>query len=486
MKPRLPSRVRRGVRAAAAAMVAMAAAVLAAGCASTSAPRLPASSTTHESACASGAGTAPAWWLALGDPQLDALVEQGMAANEDLAQAAGRLEQARALADEAQAVRLPRVDAALGLARERVPRLDDRAEDGSRLPVPPYRQSRLSARLEASYEVDLMGRLRASTQAALAQQSAGACDLVAVRRWVARELVLAYADLQLAEAQLQANARDQRLAADLQAALAARLRAGTIARAPWQQAARAALELREEAATLGLERERSRSRLAVLAGLHPAQLPQWLADTQPHAAGASLERAEALAAALPATLGLAQADARPDVHAAWLRTVAAAAQSRQAGLERYPSLTLSGNAGQLADTLKRWLRGDALAWAAEAALSMPLLDGGRADARERAAAAVLAQEQAAYRKTVLQAAADLGTALAELDAGMARTDLARREHQLAELAHASVRAELRAGLVPRSAALQAQRDLVDAERSLQRQRHALLAAWVGSQQALGR
>jgi hypothetical protein len=34
--------------------------------------------------------------------------------------------------------------------------------------------------------------------------------------------------------------------------------------------------------------------------------------------------------------------------------------------------------------------------------------------------------------------------------------------------------------------LQAQRDAVDAAWSLQQQRHALLAAWVGAQQALGR
>ncbi|TAK78502.1 MAG: hypothetical protein EPO12_12610 [Aquabacterium sp.] len=449
-----------------------------AGCAGVSAPRETAGPTQRaEAVCEAQA--ASAWWTSLGDPQLDALVDDAMAGNADLAQATARLEQARALYDEAQAGRRPRLDAGVFAARERVPRTDDRAEDGTRVAVPPYRQSRLSARLEAGYEVDLLGRLREAARSADAQRVASACDLAALRRWVAREVVLAYSDLQLAEAGSQANAQAQALAGELESAQAARLQAGTVTQASRREAAREVLALRDEAADLVRQRQRAHARIAVLAGGRPGLPPL-------HAMAGHLERAERLSSGLPAALGLADAGARPDVAAAWMRVTAAAAQAQQVRLERYPTLTLSGSAGYLSDALRRWLKGEALAWVAEAALSMPVLDGGRADARQRAALAVLAQEQAAYRATLLQAAADLGTALAELDAGMARVELARRHMQLAEADHAALRAQLRAGLASRPAALQAQRDAVDAAWSLQQQRHALLAAWVGAQQALGR
>ena len=51
------------------------------------------------------------WWQAYGDPQLDALVEEGLSSAPNIAAAKGRLEKARALAGEARADLLPSVAA---------------------------------------------------------------------------------------------------------------------------------------------------------------------------------------------------------------------------------------------------------------------------------------------------------------------------------------------------------------------------------------
>lgn len=420
-----------------------------------------------------------AWWTELADPQLNALVSQGLAANEDLAQAVARLEQAQAAIDGAQAARRPRLDAAAVAGRERVPLSRQRDPQGERVTIPAFRQSQLSALLEGRYEVDLFGRLREAAQAARLEHAASACDLAMVRRWMAREVVLAYADWQLAEDEIRSHARARAVAGQLAAAEVSRLQAGAGTRVQWRESERAILDLQDAQAAWRHERDRAHARLSVLAGRPPSELRIEPADGY-------FERAAPATGALPAALQVTDVGARPDVAAAWHRVAAAAAEARQVRLERYPALTLSGSAGYVSNMLRRWLKGEALAWMAQAAVQSPLLDGGRADARERLAAASLAESQASYRKTVLLALADLGTALAEVDAADARLRIAQQQHLQAEADRAAAQAAWRAGQASRPATLRSERALIDSVRMTQQRRHALLVAWIQAQQALGR
>ena len=62
------------------------------------------------------------WWTAFDDPALDALEAEAVIANADVAAAAARVRQARALLRGAEADRYPQVDAVGGASRGRVAR----------------------------------------------------------------------------------------------------------------------------------------------------------------------------------------------------------------------------------------------------------------------------------------------------------------------------------------------------------------------------
>src|SRR5688572_6745076 len=59
------------------------------------------------------------WWSLYGDPALDALVDEALANNRDLAIAAARVDEARALLRITDAQRMPTVDATVNAERSR-------------------------------------------------------------------------------------------------------------------------------------------------------------------------------------------------------------------------------------------------------------------------------------------------------------------------------------------------------------------------------
>ncbi|HSD60857.1 MAG TPA: TolC family protein, partial [Burkholderiales bacterium] len=125
---------------------------------------------------------APPWWMALGDPLLDALIAEAERENFDLKRARARVLEARSRADAAGARLYPEVNAVVTGSRGNTanPGLD-RA------------QSLFDAAFDARWEVDLFGanRSRADAEDALAQGAEqGAADvLITLRAEVARSYV---------------------------------------------------------------------------------------------------------------------------------------------------------------------------------------------------------------------------------------------------------------------------------------------------------
>ncbi len=139
-----------------------------------------------------------AWWGRFDDPMLGQLVEQGRAANLDVAQAVTRLRQARESLVQARAAFLPNVSASAGYSRN----VDVAGGSG----FGPNGAFTLGA--DASYQVDLFGGIGRNAEAARANYQASGFDyatvLVSIESEIARNYVLA----RLAQLQL-ANARGQ-------------------------------------------------------------------------------------------------------------------------------------------------------------------------------------------------------------------------------------------------------------------------------------
>ena len=149
------------------------------------------------------------WWASFGDERLDAIVEEALENNYDLAAAAARLEQASADARIAAADLYPQLNATFNGSR--------RKQNFIGFPIPGGEDrvlsttfTNLGVNLEASWEIDLWGRISAQSRASLASFQATAADLDAARLSLAGQTVKAWfaaaaasEQLRLAEATLE-------------------------------------------------------------------------------------------------------------------------------------------------------------------------------------------------------------------------------------------------------------------------------------------
>lgn len=333
-----------------------------------------------------------AWWQVFGDAQLDALVERALARNTSLQAAAARLARARALVRSAQAAQAPQLG--LGASTGRAGGDFYRAQDEA--------GSLHQLRLDASYELDLMGRLSQASAAAQLDAQAAQSLLAQARLLVQADVAQTYFALRAVDAE-RAVVRDTAGAyRDTLRLTERRWAAGDVgdldvARVRTEVAA-------SDAQALALDRRRQEleTALAVLVGDLPGQLDI--------AAGPWGDYLPAVPAGLPS----AMLERRPDVAAAQARYRAAQARLGVAQAAWFPRISLTAAAGGASPELADLFRTSAGLWGLNALLSLPLFDGGRREAEVGDAAAQADEVAAAYREQVLQAFKDVEDQLAGL------------------------------------------------------------------------
>jgi len=338
------------------------------------------------------------WWTTFGDPGLEKAVLSALRFNHDLRAAAARFSAAAAHARMAGADLYPALSARGSASRQK--------RNFVGFPFPGGLDGGLSRTsdlfglsLDVSWEVDLWGRLSSGRAAALADLQASRADLegfrlslanLTARTWFASQE--ARLQVELAESTVrndritngQVRARYRR---GLRPSLDVRLSESNLA------AAEAELAARRETARL------STRRLEVLLGRYPA------ADLK---APGDLP---ALTTRIPGGLPGDIIRRRPDLVAAERRLAAARVRVREAGRALYPRLTLTGSAGTSSDELKNLLNGDFSIWSLAAGLLQPIFQGGRLRAVVAAAEAAEAENLAGYAQAVLNAYAEVESAL---------------------------------------------------------------------------
>ncbi|UFH50884.1 TolC family protein [Pseudomonas sp. KNUC1026] len=225
----------------------------------------------------SSAPAAARWWEALGDAQLDRLVEQALAHSPDLAQARARVRQARASLAGQQAEQMPTVSANAMMLRTRSP--DTSAfglGGGGRGPLSLY-----LAGFDASWEADLFGGTRRAVQAADANAEASAAQLADAQVQLAAEVVQAYVGLRDQQARLalvDATAQVQNQALEL---TRQRLTRGVASQVQLEQVLTQARTTEAQRLPLQSQAVESLDELALLCGLEPGQLDTPLAAAVP-------------------------------------------------------------------------------------------------------------------------------------------------------------------------------------------------------------
>ena len=324
-----------------------------------------------------------AWWKDWSDPLLDQLVTQALAANTDLLMATSRVRQARLLASGEDARWRPALSAHVH------PMSDAKATD-----------SFIHASLDASWEPGLFGLADASTAAAAGEQARAAWAEQAARVVVVAETVRHYLDLRAAQQQAGVNERlvalEARAAAAAQVRQQVRLASTTEALQAEQRLAQARAA---QAAQQGAAGESARA-LALLLGrsqpdaqwLQPAALPQPPAR--------SLQ-------ALPAAV-LRQ---RPDVRVAEEGVAIAAAEAGIARAELWPRIVLAGGVLRSFNVTQRGRLPTHTLLSLAPMLDVPLFDWGRRRDRAQAAQEHVNEALLGHRRAVLQAVADVESAL---------------------------------------------------------------------------
>ncbi len=412
------------------------------------------------------------WWEAFGDPELNRLEAEAASANQDIQAAAARFAQARASADVARSGLFPRIGAAFsGLRQHDSPNrpLNSTGEAAGK----GFTYDNLTVPFDASYEVDLWGRVRRQIESARASEEAGAADLEGVKLSIAAEVAGDYFTLRSAEAEtkaLQANIKAYRTALELtrnrrSAGLSSDL-----------DVAQAETVLTSAAAQLpALERTRMQFEhaLAVLAG-QPAPLF--------HVEEAPLgEVPKAITPGVPSTL----LERRPDISAAERRMAAANASIGVAKSAFFPVLRLSGVAGFQSIESGTLLSAPSQFWAVGPSLALPLFQGGQRRAGVRSAKARYEEAVATYRQTVLKA-------FAEVEDNLAAQRLLEEQYELEAAAYLSAKRQLalaenryRGGLASYLQVSSAQSAALEHERTVARLRGQRFVAAVALIKSLG-
>jgi multidrug efflux system outer membrane protein len=381
------------------------------------------------------------WWLAFNDPVLTGMIEEATRANASLAVAAARVRQARALAGLSESERGLQLNGGIGVQRS-----------GAEAVAP---ANLYQARLTASYEVDLFGRLGAGIGAARADAAASEATYKSVLLSLQADVAQTYFRLRETDAELATLEKSVDLRTQSVKVNQSRYDNGDIGEF---DLARAKTELASaKAEAIGLQRQRAQNEhaLAVLLGKPAAA---FTAEANPLPEVAVLP-------AIPAGLPSALLERRPDIAAAQRTMMASNERIGAARSAMFPALLLNGGLGTESGSSSNLFKWDARSWVLGALLSMPILDGGRNKANIARSEAVLAESVAAYRQNVLVAFAEVEDNLAglrilagqgeQLDAAVVS---ARRSADLAQKLY-------QAGRSSYLDLLDAQRNLAAAERS---------------------
>jgi NodT family efflux transporter outer membrane factor (OMF) lipoprotein len=414
-----------------------------------------------------------AFWRQLGDSTLDRLMAEALRANQDVRAAEARVRGARAARLDATLNLVPTVTAAGGFVRQRLPRAAFPTGSGAgSFPD----QSIWDGGVDASWEVDVFGRLRHGLKASGEFAGAAREDLRDVQVSLVAELARTYFELRGGQGLLvvaRRNAENQRSTLEVtrQRLDAGRGTAFDTERAQAQLSFTLASIPELEAAVASAQ-----YRIAVLAGRSPETLAVMLADSTALPAFPAFT-----AVSDPASL----IAGRPDVVAAERRVAAERALVGAAKADYLPRFTVGASAGFSSNTFDSLGKSGTFRYVVGPGVSWPLLNLGRVKAGVNASRARADEAAAQYTQTTLLAREDLENAVVRYRS--ARERVSRIEEAAASSRRAAELARLRFsdGVADFLQVLDAERTQLDAESQLAQGRTAAATAYAALYKALG-
>lgn len=449
-------------------------ALLLAGCSLAPRYQRPAAPVAQEWSAAAGAAAGPAaadlgWRDVFGDPRLQALVALALENNRDLRVAALNVELTRAQYRIERAERLPAVDASASATRQR------QGAD-----VSPTGRDRTTTSYTVglgvtAFELDLFGRVRSLSDAALEQylgteEARRSAHLSLVAEVATQYLAARALDDQVALARQTLETVESSLVLTRR-----RYEAGQTSELDVRTAEAQVQTARFDLSSAQLQRARAEHALVLLVGQPlPADLP----------APAPLD-AQAFLAELPPGLPSEVLLRRPDILAAEHALRSANAFVGAARAAFFPSISLTAFGGTSSAELSGLFGSGSGLWSFTPRIDLPLFRGGALRASLDAAQVRTSIQVAQYERAIQGAFREVADALVaraaldeQLEAQRARVQAEQRRYELSDLRY-------RKGVDSYLGVLTAQRDLFAAQQLLIQSRLARLANLVDLYRALG-
>ncbi len=367
-------------------------------------PALPTPTAFPQADAASASGTPAAaipWRTFFRDPKLQATVELALANNRDLRVAIANIEVARAQYRVQRAELLPQINATGGATYGR----ESAASTGVVTPGEPnhFNIHEYTASVGVTgYELDLFGRVRSLTKAALEQYFATKEARRAAQITLVSEVAGDYITLAADKAMLQSA---QETLASTQASLDVAQRRfdyGIASQLDVRQAETLVQQTRSDVANDATTVAQDKNALDLVAG---APVPDALL---PSALGDQTMTLTELPAGLPSEVLLA----RPDVLQAEDQLKAQNAQIGAARAAFFPSITLTGSGGGTSTSLSTLFKGASGVWTFAPQITLPIFAGGANVANLDLAKAQKDVSVAQYEKAIQSAFRDVANALA--------------------------------------------------------------------------
>jgi multidrug efflux system outer membrane protein len=302
--------------------------------------------------------TDPKWWNSFHDPVLDALIEKAIAGNLDLQQAMLRVVEARQGVVMARAAGLPTLNATGSYMRQQLgvkgileskgltnlnnladrlglsPEVAGVGENSLNQITKPFDLFQYG--LDASWELDLFGRVRRSVEEARAQteaQAEVANDALVV---LESDVAQAYVQLRGAQEMTATQQENVRAAADALELTQRRQQRGLTTELDVEQARTQLEDTERQLPGFEKQTQQAMNALSVLTGQTPGALDAMLAGAE------KLPRTPAvIGVGVPSTL----ARRRPDIREAEAQLHAATAGIGVAVADFYPDISLTGSLG---------------------------------------------------------------------------------------------------------------------------------------------
>ncbi len=345
----------------------------------------------------------PIGWLStFNDPKLEAIIAEAMAHNYSLRTWASLIETANANAIITGANRYPQLGVGLDSSRRQ-----------TRTPAKSFSNSH-SLDLNLSWEIDLWGRLRDQSAAAIADIEAAQADYRAARLSIAGLCAKAWFRMTTAKAQLNLAQETLRIFESNAAFIQNRFESGTSSSLDLRLTLAQAANARATLAQRQQQYDEDVRTLEVLLGRYPANSLKESIDLP------------SIKSNVPAGLPSDLLTRRPDILAAERRLAAADRRIRESKKRLLPSISLTGSAGTTSSDLSDLLDDDFSVWNIAGGLFQPLFQGKRLVADIERKKSIAEQAFLSYAQTILNAFQEVEDTLA------AEQYLAQREVALLE------------------------------------------------------